>query len=78
MNYIVQNISTGELFYSKGASKLSQMIGISEKTMQRNAKHTFTTKVYNGYVFAKAKTIPNKDRGTSIKEENKRTQSQSQ
>ncbi len=69
MNYIVQNISTGELFYSKGASKLSEMIGISEKTMQRNAKHTFTTKVYNGYVFAKAKTIPNKDRGSNIKKE---------
>lgn len=69
MNYIVQNITTKELFYSKGASKLANMIGISEKTMQRNAKHTFTTKIYNGFIFAKAKTIPNKDRGTNIKDE---------
>lgn len=69
MNYIVQNTTTKELFYSKGASKLSQMIGISEKTMQRNAKNTFTTKIYNGFVFAKAKIIPNKDRGTNIKDE---------
>lgn len=78
MNYIAQNITTKELFYSKGASKLAEMIGISEKTIQRNAKHTFTTKEYNGYIFAKAKTIPNKNRGTNIKEENKRIQSQSQ
>jgi len=68
MNYIVQNVQTKELFYSKGASKLSNMIGISEKTMQRNAKHTFTEKIYNGFVFAKAKTIPNKDRGNDIKD----------
>lgn len=68
MNYIVQNVTTGELFYSKGASKLSEMIGISEKTMQRNAKHTFTTKIYNGFIFAKAKIIPNKDRGNKIKD----------
>lgn len=69
MNYIVQNTTTGELFYSKGASKLAKMIGISEKTMQRNAKYTFTTKIYNGFIFAKAKLLPNKDRGTNIKDE---------
>ena len=33
MNYIVQNTTTKELFYSKGATKLAEMIGISEKTM---------------------------------------------
>ena len=69
MNYIVQNVETKELFWSKGASKLAEMIGISEKTMQRNAKYTFTDKVYNGFIFAKAKIIPNKDRGTCIKRE---------
>ena len=69
MNYIVQNTTTKELFYSKGASKLAEMIGISEKTIQRNAKHTFTEKVYNGFIFAKAKIIPNKNRGTNIKDE---------
>lgn len=69
MNYIVQNTVTKELFYSKGASKLAEMIGISEKTIQRNAKHTFTEKIYNGFIFAKAKIIPNKDRGTNIKDE---------
>ena len=66
MNYIVQNVETKELFYSKGASKLAEMIGISEKTLQRNAKNTFTTKIYHGFVFAKAKTIPNKNRGSNI------------
>jgi hypothetical protein len=69
VNYIAQNITTGELFYSKGTYKLSEMIGISPKTMQRNAKYTFTTKIYNGFVFAKAKIIPNKNRGTNIKDE---------
>ena len=67
MNYIVQNVLTKELFYSKGASKLAEMIGISEKTIQRNAKHTFTDKIYNGFIFAKAKIIPNKNRGSNIK-----------
>ena len=69
MNYIVQNTTTKELFYSKEATKLAEMIGISEKTMQRNAKYTFTTKIYNGFIFAKAKIIPNKNRGTNIKDE---------
>lgn len=66
MDYIVQNVETKELFYSKGATKLSKMIGISEKTMQRNAKCTFTTKIYNGFIFAKAKVLPNKNRGSNI------------
>ena len=66
MNYIAQNIETKELFYSKGATKIAELIGISEKTVQRNATNIFTTKIYKGYVFAKAKIIPNKDRGSKI------------
>lgn len=63
MNYIAQEISTGILYFSKGADKLARLIGISATTITRNAKYSFTEKVYNGFVFAKTKDLPNESRG---------------
>ncbi len=64
--YIAQNIQTKQLYYSKGADKLATLIGISPKTIVRNATNTFSTKVYNGYVFAKCEELRNSNRGTDI------------
>jgi hypothetical protein len=72
MNYVAQNISTKELYYSKGASKLARFIGISTRTIYRNAKNTFTEKVYNGYIFAECNKIEALSRGLPFKSKDKR------
>lgn len=67
MPYIAQKISTGELYYSKGANKLAALIGINPSTITKRATNRFTTKVYKGYIFAKVGEIPNENRGSNIK-----------
>lgn len=67
MIYIAQKVSTKELFYSKGATKLARLIGISERTIYRNAENVFTKKEYNGFIFAKCKEIEALPRGNPFK-----------
>jgi len=63
MGYIAQNEDTKKLYYSKGANKIAKLVGINPTTVTRNAKTTFTDKVYNGYRIAKTEEISNESRG---------------
>lgn len=67
MGYIAQKTSTKEVFYSKGANKIADLIGCHPSTITKNAKFEYTTKEYNGYIFAKVTEIANKDRGVGAR-----------
>jgi hypothetical protein len=67
MGYIAQRISTKEVFYSKGANKLADLIGCHPSTITKNAKFEYTKKEYNGFIFAKVTEIANKNRGAGVK-----------
>ena len=67
MSYIAINSETNTVYYSKGADKLAKLIGISPKTIIRNANSILSVKQWNGYSIAKCKEVPNADRGTNIK-----------
>lgn len=68
MPYIAQNQITGELFYSKGANKIAQLLKINPTTITKYKGKGFKDKEYNGYKFGKCELIENKDRGTNIKQ----------
>jgi hypothetical protein len=71
MIYIAQKEETKELSYSKGANKIANLIGINPTTVTRNAKTTFSEKIYNGFRIAKCKPLDNKDRGNNIQDNKK-------
>ena len=55
-------------FTFNGAYKMAEFIGVSAKTIYRNAKYTMTEKEYNGFVFCKSRhnEVEYKDRGAKI------------
>ena len=67
MGYTAKQISTGIVFYSKGATKLAYKIGIAPSTLIRNASFDYSIKVYNGYTIAKTIDLSNQNRGKNIK-----------
>ena len=68
MPYIAQKIETGEIYYSKGANKIADLLNINPTTITKYKGKGFKDKVYNGYRFAKVELIENKDRGNNIKD----------
>lgn len=67
MGYIAKELSTNKVYYSKGATKLANEIGIAPTTILRNATFSYSNKAYKGYVIAKVIEIEFKNRGNSIK-----------
>lgn len=67
MPYIAQKTDTGEIFYSKGANKIANLLKINPTTITKYKGKGFKPKEYNGYRFAKVELIENKDRGNNIK-----------
>lgn len=68
MPYIAQNTTTKEIFYSKGANKIAELLKINPTTITKYKEKGFKPKEYNGYIFARVELIENKDRGTNIKQ----------
>jgi hypothetical protein len=66
--FVAQDTETKRLYTFNGAYKMAEFIGVNARTIYRNAKYTFTEKVYNGYVFAKSRhnEVKYRDRGTKI------------
>lgn len=58
MRYIAIETATNKVYSFIGATKLSQFIGISTKTIYRLKGNILTDKEYNGYKIAKCKHNP--------------------
>lgn len=67
MGYIAQNIITNELFYSKGADKIAELVGISPTTITRNVKKGMFNKEYNGFLIGRTTELIGKPRGKPFK-----------
>lgn len=68
MPYIAQNTTTKQIFYSKGANKIAQLLKINPTTITKYKGTGFKDKEYNGYIFARVELLENKDRGINIKQ----------
>ena len=69
MGYIARNLITNEVFYSKGANKISDKVGCHYSTItlffSKNInKHK--DKELNGWIISKVVEILNKSRGKSF------------
>lgn len=60
------NTTTKEIFYSKGATKIAQKVGIDPTTVINRSIRGFSLKEYNGYILSKTTDISNKRRGKPI------------
>ena len=66
MGYIAQNIITKAVYYSKGADKIANLVGIHPSTITRNIKIGVFDKEYNGFLILKCTELIGKPRGKSF------------
>lgn len=69
MGYIARNLTTNEVFYSKGASKLSKKVGCSESTILKFFKkkeNLGKDKPFKGWIISKTIDLLNQSRGISF------------
>ena len=70
MGYIVRNLNTNEVFYSKGASKIANLIGCSQSNITKffnKNENKFKDKSFKGWIVSKVEEIEPKNRGSNIK-----------
>lgn len=70
MGYIVRNLTTNEVFFSKGASRIANLIGCSQSNITKffNKKDNKNKdKTFKGWLISKAEEIKPKNRGSNIK-----------
>lgn len=66
MGYTARKINTNELFYSKGANKIADLIGCNYSTITKHFQNSRIDKVIKGYIVSKTVDLVNKDRGINI------------
>lgn len=70
MGYIARNLNTNEVFYSKGASKIANLIGCSQSNITKffnNKENKNKDKTFKGWLISKVEEISPKNRGSNIK-----------
>ena len=70
MSFIARNINTNEVLYSKGANKLTKIIGCSPSTITlffKKEENQRVDKHIKGYIVSKTVDLTNKDRGNDPK-----------
>jgi hypothetical protein len=69
MGYIARNLTTNEVFYSKGATKLAEKIGCSESTILKffnKKENKGKDKPFKGWTISKTIDLLNRKRGFSF------------
>ena len=70
MGYIARNLETNEVLFSKGATKLSEKIGIHYSTLSKffsKRVNKNKDKLIKGWIISKTIDLENKNRGSNIK-----------
>lgn len=70
MGYIARNLSTNEVFYSKGANKIADKVGCNYSTLTKyfaKKENKGKDKTIKGYIISKTIDISNQSRGINIK-----------
>lgn len=70
MGFIARNLTTNEVFYSKGANKISSKVGCNYSTITKffaKKENKNKEKIIKGYIISKTEDIPNESRGKNIK-----------
>lgn len=70
MGYIARNLSTNEVFYSKGANKIAEKVGCNYSTITKffaKRENRSKDKEIKGYIINYTTDIENKNRGNNIK-----------
>lgn len=69
MGFIARNITTNEVYYSKGANKIANLIGCNYSTITKFYQKTINKgkdKPINGWIVSKTNDIRNESRGKSM------------
>jgi hypothetical protein len=69
MGYIARNLTTNEVFYSKGANKIANKVGCNYSTITKFfsiKENKNKDKTIKGYIISKTKEIANQNRGNNI------------
>jgi len=67
MGFIARNLITNEVFYSRGANKISNLIGCNYSTITKHFQKSKIDKCIKGFIVSKTIDLLNKDRGSSTK-----------
>ena len=70
MGFIARNLSTNEVFFSKGANKIAYQIGINYSTITKfftKRENKGKDKVIKGYIISETIDLLNQNRGNNIK-----------
>lgn len=67
MGFIAKKIDTNNIYYSKGANKIADLIGCHYSTITKHFQISSLDKVIKGYIVSKTIDLANKDRGSSTK-----------
>ena len=67
MGFIAKKLSTNEVYYSKGANKIADLIGCNYSTITKHFQNTTLDKTIKGYLVSKTIDLNNQSRGISIK-----------
>ncbi len=69
MGFIARNLTTNEVFYSKGANKIAAKIGCNYSTITKFyqiRENKSKDKLIKGYMVSKTEDISNQSRGKSF------------
>lgn len=69
MGFIARNLTTNEVFYSKGANKIASKVGCNYSTITKfftKKENKGKDKEIKGYIISKTEDIMNQSRGKSF------------
>jgi hypothetical protein len=69
MGFIARNLTTNKVYYSKGANKISYLIGCNAQTITKFYQITsnkYKDKLIKGWIVSKTDDISNQKRGKSL------------
>jgi hypothetical protein len=70
MGFIARNITTNEVYYSKGANKIADLIGCNYSTITKFYQinsNKYKDKLIKGWNISKTNDLSNQSRGKNIK-----------
>ena len=70
MGYIARNLTTNEVFFSKGANKIAQKVGCNYSTITKffaKRENKNKDKEIKDYIISKTTELENQNRGNNIK-----------
>ena len=70
MGYIARNLNTNEVFFSRGANKITYKVGINYSTITKffaKKENKGKDKTIKGYIISETIDLLNQNRGNNIK-----------